>query len=247
MLMPRTPKNRELMRATGRTNIRTVALLANVSIATVSRTINHVGSVNPKTAKRVHEVVEKLNYLPNIQARAMASGRSRLLGLVVSEMANPFFPELVRCFEHIATEHGYEILVISTSDDERRISLCIRRMLERDVEGVAVMTFGAERSLTDQLIQRNIPLVFVDVGSDRPEISLLKVNYRTGIRQGVQHLAALGHRKVAFVSGPKELHSADSRREAFVESLKECGISPNPEWIIEGNQTLERHLCALTI
>ena len=174
--MIKKPKNKEAVRAVGRTSIRTVALLANVSIATVSRTINHVGTVSPKIAKRVHEAVEKLNYLPNTQARAMGSGRSRLLGLVVSEMTNPFFPELIRSFEDIATEYGYEILVISASDDERRRSLSIRRMLERDVEGVAVMTFGEERSLTDQLTQRNIPLVFIDVGPDRPEISLLKVN-----------------------------------------------------------------------
>jgi DNA-binding LacI/PurR family transcriptional regulator len=247
--MTRKPRNKETIGAVGRTNIRTVALLANVSISTVSRAMNHVGTVNPKMAKRVYEVVEKLKYLPNTQARAIASGRSRLIGLVVSEMANPSFPELIHCFEDIATEYGYEILVISTGNDERRISLCIRRMLERNIEGVAVMTFGAERSftdhLTDQLIQSNIPLVFIDDGPDRPQISLLKVNYRKGIRQSIQHLAALGHRKVAFVSGPKGLHAAASRYEAFVESLKECGISPNAEWIIEGDYTLEGGVAAM--
>ena len=114
----------------GKMDIRTVAQLANVSIATVSRTINRVSTVNPKMAKRVWEAIEKLNYFPNTQARLLVSGRSRLLGLIVSEITNPFFPELIQQgFEDIAVEHGYEILISSTNYDPRRMSLCIRRML----------------------------------------------------------------------------------------------------------------------
>ena len=145
-------------------DIRSVARLANVSIATVSRTINRVSTVNPKTAKRVWEVIEKLNYFPNTQARSLVSGRSRLLGLIVSEITNPFFPELIQGFEDIAVEHGYEILISSTNYDPRRMSLCIRRMLERRAEGVAVMTFGVEKPLLEQFAERKVPLVFVDEG-----------------------------------------------------------------------------------
>ena len=152
-------------------DIRTVARLANVSIATVSRTINRVSTVNPKMAKRVWEAIEKLDYFPNTQARALVSGRSRLLGLIVSEITNPFFPELIQGFEDIAVEHGYEILISSTNYDPRRMSLCIRRMLERRAEGVAVMTFGVEKPLLEQLAERKVPLVFVDVGPERPGIS----------------------------------------------------------------------------
>jgi DNA-binding LacI/PurR family transcriptional regulator len=220
-------------------DIRSVARLANVSIATVSRTINRVSTVNPKTAKRVWEVIEKLNYFPNTQARSLVSGRSRLLGLIVSEITNPFFPELIQGFEDIAVEHGYEILISSTNYDPRRMSLCIRRMLERRAEGVAVMTFGVEKPLLDQFAERNIPLVFVDEGPDRPGISLLRVDYHHGIRQGVQHLAALGHRDIAFISGRKGLHSAQSRLAAFLRSLEECGINADPEWIVEGDHTME--------
>jgi DNA-binding LacI/PurR family transcriptional regulator len=220
-------------------DIRSVARLANVSIATVSRTINRVSTVNPKTAKRVWEVIEKLNYFPNTQARSLVSGRSRLLGLIVSEITNPFFPELIQGFEDIAVEHGYEILISSTNYDPRRMSLCIRRMLERRAEGVAVMTFGVEKPLLEQFAERNIPLVFVDEGPDRSGISLLRVDYHHGIRQGVQHLAALGHRDIAFISGRKGLHSAQSRLAAFSRSLEECGIDADPEWIVEGDHTME--------
>lgn len=222
-----------------RLDIRTIARLANVSIATVSRTMNRVPTVNPKLAKKVWEVIEELNYFPNTQARALVSGRSRIFGLIVSEITNPFFPELIQGFEDVAIEHGYEVLISSTNYDPKRMAQSIRRMIERKVEGVAVMTFGIEEPLLEQLAQRNIPLVFIDVGPERPGVSVLKVDYHNGIRQGVQHLAALGHRKIAFISGPARLHSAKSRLTAFTKSLKECGITPNPEWIKEGDHTLE--------
>lgn len=222
-----------------RLDIRTIARLANVSIATVSRTMNRVPTVNPKLAKRVWEVIEELNYFPNTQARALVSGRSRIFGLIVSEITNPFFPELIQGFEDVAIEHGYEVLISSTNYDPKRMAQSIRRMIERKVEGVAIMTFGIEEPLLEQLAQRNIPMVFVDVGPERPGVSVLKVDYHHGIRQGVQHLAALGHRKIAFIAGPARLHSAKSRLAAFMRSAKECGITPAPEWIKEGDHTLE--------
>src|ERR1700735_631367 len=228
-----------------RMDIRTIARAAHVSIATVSRTINNIPTVNPEIAKRVWEVIDELDYFPNTQARALVSGRSKLFGLIVSEITNPFFPELIQGFEDIAVENGYEILVSSTNYEPKRMSHCIRRMLERKVEGVAVMTFGIEEPLLDQLAKRKVPLVFIDVGPDRPSISLLKVDYHHGIHQAVQHLVTLGHRTIAFIRGPIKLHSAQSRKAAFSRSLHECGITPTPAWIIEGDHTLEGGIAAM--
>jgi LacI family transcriptional regulator len=118
-------------------------------------------------------------------------------------------------------------------------------MLERKVDGVAVMIFGIEEPLLEQLAKRKVPLVFIDVGPRRPGISVLKVDYHHGIRQGVQHLAALGHRSIAFVSGPKKLHSAQSRVAAFSQSLQECGIVLDPNLIIEGDHTMEGGMDAM--
>jgi LacI family transcriptional regulator len=226
-------------------DIHTVAKRANVSIATVSRTVNRVPTVNPKLAKRVWDAINELGYFPNTQARALGSGRSGLLGLIVSEITNPFFPELIQGFEDVAVENGYEILVSSTNYDPKKMELCIRRMLERKVEGVAVMTFGIEQPLYEQLAHRNIPLVLVDAGPDRPGISLLKIDYQHGIRQAVQHLAALGHRKLGFITGPRRLHSAESRLLAFTKSIAECGIPQVGDWIVTGDHTLEGGISAM--
>lgn len=239
------PTSKSRVAKTERMDIRTIARTAKVSIATVSRTMNNVPTVSPKLAKRVWSVIDELNYVPNTQARSLVSGRSKLFGLLVSEITNPFFPELIQGFEDIAVENGYEILIGSTNYDPKRMTHCIRRMLERKVEGVAVMTFGIEQPLLEQFGHRKVPLVFIDIGPDSPDVSLLKVDYHHGIRQGVQHLAALGHRKFAFVTGPMKLHSSQSRVAAFRTSLDECGIPFNPDWIIKGNHTLEGGIDAM--
>ncbi len=222
-----------------RLSIRDVAHHAKVSIATVSRTINRVPSVDKKLAKRVFAAIEELNYYPNTQARTLVSGRSRIFGLLISEITNPFFPELIQGFEDVAVENGYDIMVSSTNYDVTRMEKCVRRLLERDVEGVAVMTFGIEAPLLDELVARDVPLVFVDAGVPNLRVSTLTVDYRKGIREGVQHLAALTHRKIAFVSGPLQQLSCQLRKAAFVASLEEIGITPDPALLLEGDHTLE--------
>lgn len=220
-------------------DIRAVALHAGVSIATVSRVINHVPTVAPALAARVWSVVTELNYFPNTQARALVSGRSRLLGLIVSDITNPFFPELIQEFEQVAVERGYEILIASTSYERTRMEQCARRMLERKVDGVAVMTFGMNEFLFDRFAADNIPVVFIDAAPSRPLSSVLAVDYRAGIYEGVQHLAVLGHHNIGFISGPLRLRSAEARKLAFLDCLRSTGIKVNPTWIVEGGHTLD--------
>src|SRR5579863_3226888 len=114
-------------------DIREIARRAKVSTATVSRTINRIPTVDPHLAKRVWRVIDELGYYPNTQARALVSGRSRIFGLIVSEITNPFFPEIVQGFEDIAVQNNYEILTTSTVHDPGRMALSVRRMIERRV------------------------------------------------------------------------------------------------------------------
>jgi DNA-binding LacI/PurR family transcriptional regulator len=220
-------------------DIRGVASHARVSIATVSRTINHLPSVDPILAARVWKAVADLNYFPNTQARALVSGKSKLLGLIVSEITNPFFPELIQEFESVAVACGYEILIGSTNYDRAKMELCARRMLERKVDGVAIMTFGFEEVLLDRFHAEDIPVIFMDVASQQPRSTHITVDYRAGIHQAVQHLADLGHRHIAFISGPLQLRSAETRRNAFVECMREAGLTVQPSWVIEGTHTLD--------
>lgn len=221
-----------------------MARRAKVSIATVSRTINGVPTVAPHLSRRVWKVVEELGYYPNTQARALVSGRSHTFGLIVSEITNPFFPEIIQEFENIAVQHNYEILTSSTVHDPKRMALSVRRMIERRVDGVAIVTFGMEDSLLRDLKSRNVPLVFIDVAPPLPRISNIRIDYLHGIRQAVQHLAALRHERIAFISGPLGLRSALARERAFEQAMEEIGLPIGPKSIVEGNHTMDGGITA---
>jgi LacI family transcriptional regulator len=226
-------------------DIKEIARRAKVSTATVSRAINRVPTVDPQLVRRVWKVIEQLGYYPNTQARALVSGRTRILGLIVSEITNPFFPEIVQSFEDIAVQHNYEILLSSTIHDPQRTELAVRRMVERRVDGVAVLTFGIEERMIEHLRFRKVPLVFVDVGPHVPGVGNIRVNYLNGIRQAVQHLAALRHVRIAFVMGPTHLKSSLARRAAFEQAMKEIGLDVPPEFIVVGDHTVEGGVQAL--
>ena len=232
-------QNKTNTRRRAAVNIHDVARRARVSIATVSRVVNRVSTVDNELAKRVWKAVEEVGYVPNSQARALVSGRSHILGLIVSEITNPFFPELVQEFENLAVAQGYEVMIGSTNYDPARTESLIRRMMQRSVDGVAVMTFGIEEQMVEKLVEHEFPLVFVDAGPELKNIHVLKVNYGEGIREAVQHLAALGHRQIAFITGPLRMRTAATRREAFRKSMTELGLTVPVQYIVEGDHTME--------
>ena len=227
-------------------NIGEIARRANVSTATVSRTLNQSGAVRPETARKVWRVAAALNYYPNSHARALVSGRSRLLGLIVSDITNPFFPELVRAFEALAMQHQYDLILTSTDYQTARMTVCVRRMLERKVDGVAMMTSEMDVSLIKDLSRRGVPLVFMDVGQVGPRMSHVSIDYGNGIRQAVDHVVGLGHKRIAFISGPLDLHSARTRRQAFIESMRAHALTPDRRLIREGTHTAEGGQAAMT-
>lgn len=207
--------------------------MAKVSIATVSRTINGSPLVSERLGKRVWRAIQQLNYLPNSHARTLVSGRSRLFGIIVENIANPFFPDLIQSFEEIAVSRGYEILVSSTNNRPQMLAACARRMLERKVDGVAVMTFGEEKPALDQLVNRGVPIVLAELKLHYPNVSTILLDYSTGIHQAIRHLAELGHRDIAFLAGPLSLHSAASRENGFCAAMQSAGLPIQKKWIVE--------------
>ena len=233
--MPRKGTRKTVAKAA---DIRTVAALAKVSIATVSRTINGSPAVSDRLSKRVWQAIEQLNYFPNTHARSLVSGRSRLFGIIVENITNPFFPELIQSFEEVAVAHGYEILVSSSNSDPAILTTCVRRMLERKVEGVAVLTFGEEEPVLDQLTTHDIPMVLAEFKLELPKSSTILLDYSTGLRAAVDHLAGLGHRKIGFLAGPHTLHSAITRRNDFHTAMQSASLPVHADWVIECDHTL---------
>jgi DNA-binding LacI/PurR family transcriptional regulator len=220
-------------------NLESVARRAKVSTATVSRTINGSDKVSPATAARVMKAIKALNFYPNTNARALGTGRSHMFGLIISDITNPFFPELVKAFEDIAVEHGQEVLVANTNYDQVRMEKCVRRMLQRKVDGVAIMTSEMDENLIRSFSKRDIPMVFLDNGHPSKGISTIHVDYKAGIDCAVQHLKELGHHRIAFISGPMKLASARTRARAFRSSMATHKIPINKLWVEEGDHRVE--------
>lgn len=197
-----------------------IAREAGVSTATVSRVINNFNYVSPESRARVLDVVRRHNYYPSAHARSLASGRSNLIGLVISDIANPFFPELVKGIEAAAYEKGLEVILADTNYDPRRMSNYVRRFIERGVQGVALMTSEFNRALLDELARCEVSVVFLDLGKPGPHLSNLAVDYQDGIEQAVAHLVQLGHTRIAYVGGPPHLRSSRRRLNAFIKSYR---------------------------
>ena len=227
-------------------NIKEIANRAAVSTATVSRTLNGSNLVKPKTAEKVWRVIRELGYYPSSQARALVSGRSHMLGLIISDIVNPFFPEVVKSFEFAAIHHGYDVIVANTDYSPDRMATSVRRMIERQVDAVAILTSEIEPHLLDELSRRKLPIVFLDVGKVKPLISNIRVDYGKGIREAVQHIVSLGHRRIGFISGPLTLKSAKVRRAAFLACISNCGIKDRQRIVVEGNHKVEGGDTAMT-
>lgn len=222
-------------------NIKEIARRARVSHSTVSRVINNVETVDQKLARRVQAVIDEVGYRPNFQARALARGRSHTVGLIVSELSggNPFFSEIILYFERAAVEEGYEVLV-SFADTETHpdhVATCAVRMQDRQVEGIAVLTFGMEQYLQGSAI--NIPMIYAGSDSDLPNIRNIHINYLSGMREAVKHLADFGHRRIGYLCGQLDWSSMRTRYGAAKRAIKGAGFDMDKELFVECAHTWE--------
>ncbi len=216
--------------------IHAVAERAGVSIATVSRVMNGVMNVDAKLSRKVWRAVDEMEYVPNRHAQALISGRTGLIGLLVPDIMNPFFPELIEGFEQAATTQGFGILIGSTHDVASEAEDWVRRMLQHGVEGLALLTFKEEDPHLYDLL-KNTPTVQIQAGGIPEGPEIIAVDYQSGIRQAVQHLAALGHRDIVFAAGARGNFTADLRRDCFRKAMREIGVAVTNA-IFEGDHTL---------
>jgi len=196
-----------------------VAERAGVSIATVSRVLNNSTAVNPKTRARVLKAIKELRYHPNLHARTLAGGKSKTVGVIVSNLENPFFFDVYQAVEGDAHARGYEVVVANTDYKPEQLSTCIRLMIERRVGGLAVIVSEMEPALIDELAGGDVPIVFYDVGAPRRNITNIRVNYRQGIEKLVEYLHSLGHQKLGFIGHHSTLGPLHERLKAVKDVI----------------------------
>lgn len=220
-------------------DIQQVAKRAGVSTATVSRVLNGSPKVREETSARVRRVIAELNYVPNTSARNLRIGRSQLYGLIVSDIKNPFFPDLIDQFEALAAARGIDVVFTHTNYDSQRLATCIRRLVERNVDGIAIMTSEVDEPALQIATQRNIPVVLLNQPSLKGNYSTVLVDYTRGYREAVEHLKKLGHRNLVFLTGPAELSSVRRRQKAFEAAARKCGIPVREKQFLEGDMRVE--------
>ena len=214
-----------------------VAKKAGVSVTTVSHVVNKTRHVAPETRRRVQEAIRELNYYKDAHARHLARGRSDFFGLILSDIGNPFFPEVVKGFEAAGLEKGFDLLLFNTNYDPGRTEAAVRRMIENKVRGVAVMTSEWGSSLAEDLAAHQVAVVFLDLGPVGEYTSNIQVNYSGGIYQAIDHLRKLGHHDFCFIAGPQALRSAVTRRKAFVDALNQWNLPSH--LTLEGNHKVD--------
>jgi DNA-binding LacI/PurR family transcriptional regulator len=222
--------------------IRDVAKAAGVSTATVSNVLNKTGKVGARTHRLVLSTVRRLGYVPDVHARHLASQNRRTLGIIVSDIENPFFPEVVNGFEVRARQLGYDVIFSDTNYDPRRTRQAAARMMEHKVRGVAIMTSEISARLVQELARRKIAVTFLDLAPIRSYMSNLRIDYASGVEQIVQYLYQNGHRRIAFVAGRSGLESNALRLEAYEKSMRERGLEAGP--VLPGNLRFEGGLDA---
>lgn len=188
-----------------------VARLAKVSTATVSAVVNGQNRVDPKTKRRVLAAIKKLHYQPNLYASNLARGATRLLGLIVSDLVNPFFAEIAQSIRREAMTCGYEVSVASTQFSRYDLASAVKRMIGMRVAGLAIMTTEMNSQVLEILRSHRIPAVFEDVGTVSETISNIRIDYAGGIFKAVKYLVDLGHKRILYVRSypDSEQHERD--------------------------------------
>lgn len=199
-------------------NLEQVARRAKVSTATVSRVLNNADVVKATTRARVMRAIEELKYHPNLHARTLAGGKSNTIGVIVSNMENPFFFDIYKTVEAGAHASGFEVVGANTDYRSEQLVTSIRLMIGRRVAGLAAIVSEIDPDLIHELTESRIPVVFYDVGRPRRNITNIRVNYRRGVEKIIEYLHTLGHRRLGFIGHHAVLGPLDERFKTVNEA-----------------------------
>lgn len=221
--------------------IKDIARLSGVSTATVSKIINGKDSdIGKPTIERVKRIIDEQNYTPNIVARSMVTKKTKTIGLVIPDVRNPFFTDLVRGAEDVANERGYSLLFCNTDDDLRKEIKYINNLIEKQVDGIAL----AGAAVRDQSLEENIDIKVPIVSLDRNVYfkgveGKIEVDNFTGAYDAVTHLIKSGHKSIMFLSGQLNIKPSKDRLEGYKRALADNNIEYNENLIVVGKYTSE--------
>ncbi|UNM13573.1 LacI family DNA-binding transcriptional regulator [Streptomyces formicae] len=228
-----------------RPTMKDVAARAGVGLKTVSRVVNGEPGVTPDTERRVQEAIEALGFRRNDSARVLRKGRTASIGLVLEDLADPFYGPLSRAVEEVARAHGALLINGSSAEDPDReqelaLALCARR-----VDGLIVIPAGNDHRYLEPEIKAGVATVFVDRPAGRIDADVVLSDSFGGSRQGVAHLVAHGHRRIGFIGDLPRIHTATERLRGYRAAMEDAGLPVDERWVSLGSTDPERVTAAV--
>lgn len=218
--------------------IRDVAKESGLSIATVSRHLNRKGSISEQAEKKIKDVMARLDYKPNEVARSLSNRKTNTIALIIPDITNPFFPELVVAIEGHAKEKGYRLLLINTQEEVLHSNEFWRNLESRFIDGLILVSFQFTGNVLKGMENMNLPFVRIDRAAQDDESNSFGVDNNNGARMAVEHLIDMGCRKIAHISGPQSYPSSSERLKGYQATMET--FFPNEKTCVyEGDFTLE--------
>lgn len=214
--------------------IKDVAALAGVSVGTTSRVLSGNPSTSPAARERVHAAVAELGYRPDARARSLRSARSQTVGLLISDVRNPFFADVAHGAEQAALRSSYVTLLANANEDPKQQDTYLESFLTQRVDGIIIAPQG-EESAHLRALATTVPLVFVDRTVDGFEVPSVTSDNALGIDQAVAHLADRGHTRIGYIGGPRSISTGRARHDAFVRAVARHRLDTDPGLITSGD------------
>lgn len=212
--------------------IRDVALLANVSIGTVSRVVNDAADVRPQIRKAVESAIAELGYVPNAAAKSMRMGRTKTVGCILREINIAQLGGFVSTAHNMLNESGYALLIANSEGRRQREFELLRSFSSGQVDGVLMGPYTPIEGEFEELL-RTLPVPLVMIDRDQPAwCNAVYADHEAGVAHATGHLLDLGHRRIALLTGPTRLHPGGARVRGFLRAYKERGLEPAPELMI---------------
>jgi LacI family transcriptional regulator len=219
----------------GRVTIKDIATEAGVSLGTISNVINGNVTVRPATRKRVTEAIRALGYQPSMLARSLRQNRTAMIGMVIPDITNPFFPAVVRGVEDVAFQNSFRLVLCNTDNDSDKEEAYLRELQSYRTAGIILIPSEHSKTISTLYPESSkVPAVCLD---RRPEDWMgdsVTVNNTEGVFAATAHLIKLGHRSIAMIVGSLHLQNAVARLQGFRAALRKAKIELNPEYIQEG-------------
>ncbi len=219
--------------------IREIAQQANVSHTTVSRVLNDNPNVRPETRDRVLAVVRAHDFVPNPRARAFSSNKSRIIGLLINDISNPFFAELARGMEDKAYEHKYYVIICSTDEKLKNRQDYLQFLMRAGVDGLAYASVRENDKKIEKLKAGTLPVMMVNQVVQGEHFSHVVCDNRKGIRMLIDHLVGLGYSKIGIVCGPDDIYTGRERMAGYFDALKAHDLTVDDRFIFQAEFSIE--------